>query len=281
MRKYARQTGAGSMEESLDNKSAADGKATPSAIGDRLGILALLLPALGYASAYLYRQGEAQFYGLPPELVTLDLKDVVVGGLGIATAIILTAWIINVVVDALEGVFHHEVERAVLDVAVPMTGVAVILYLAGTSFAGWLGLFMALLVMLALQLGMPLFTRRDVHGYPNKLKAVRETRGNTRAMPLTRFLRTRRDVALLLAAAYVIVFAATPAGVHSARSRRTFAFIDEPYAQIVVGEYHDSLVTLAYDSKTHAASPPIRILDPQELAGGVTVERNLKVKFGR
>jgi len=60
-------------------RSTAPGKVAP-ALTDRVGVLALLMPALGYAAAFLYRRGEARFYGLPPELVTLDLKDVVVGG---------------------------------------------------------------------------------------------------------------------------------------------------------------------------------------------------------
>jgi len=174
-------------------RSTAPGKAAP-ALTDRVGVLALLMPALGYAAAFLYRRGEARFYGLPPELVTLDLKDVVVGGLGVATAIIVVAGAINFVVDMLEGVFHKEIERALLDVFIPLTGAAVILYLAGTPLPGWLGLLLVLLVMLAIELVLPLFTRRDVRGYPNKLRAMREARRSTKMMPLTRFLRSRRDL---------------------------------------------------------------------------------------
>ena len=250
-----------------------------ASLGEYVALFALVLPAVGYAAAYNFRVGEAQHFGLPVELVSLEVKDAVVGGLGVAVALALVLGLINIVMDLLEGVFSNDIQREVSNVAVPLTAAGAILYLWGQPPWAWLGLLVAGVVLILIHFGMPLITQRRVHGYEAKLKAQREMESAIRPSPLVRFIRGRRELFLAVAAIYIALYVAGPAGAFSARGRTSYAVIKTTPERIVVAEYRGLLVTMGFDRKTATAAPPINVIRAEDVKQGFFVERTGSVTF--
>lgn len=240
---------------------------------DRTALIALLLPALGYAAAYYYRLGQAQEYGLPSELVSLDLKDAIVGGLGVAFASAIVVAVLNFVVDFLEGVFPSALERALISIAVPFAGMAVVLYMAGPPTQFWIAFTATFALCAFIQFGRTLFIRSGEEGYLAKLDAAQRRNATDRPMPFTRLMRGRREVALALSIVYLVLFIASPAGAYSARIRTTFAVLQSTPERVVVSEYRGCLVTLVLNRDAHSATGPVVIVDPEEQTAGFAVER--------
>ena len=125
----------------------------PVSYRDFAGVVAILLPAFGYAAAYLYRASEAAYFGVPPELVSLDLKDVVVAGLGVGAAIVAMVLLADTTIDLLSGIFSREVEQVLIDIAVPAVFAGTLLFLAVDLRLIWLGYLTALITIVFVRIG--------------------------------------------------------------------------------------------------------------------------------
>jgi hypothetical protein len=238
-----------------------------------VGLLALALPAIGYASAYRYKLGQALEMGIPPEFVSLTLRDAVVGCLGVAVALAVLTVVENGVQDFLEISLPKDVGREIARVAVPVFGTLLVV-LMSREFAGyWFWVFLTLSVFAVLQLGLPLLTQRHVKGYAAKLKAQRKVTSSSDLTPLSRFLSTRRSWVVGLSIVYLVLFISSPAGAWSARVRTTFGTISGQPTRVIVGEYEQLLLTLELDRDAKSAGQPLLLLRPEDVSTGVTFEK--------
>ncbi|MDZ4178470.1 MAG: hypothetical protein U1E29_04445 [Coriobacteriia bacterium] len=249
-------------------------------VSEILTIAAILLPAIGYAAAYEFRLGGVHAMGLPEELLSLDLRDIIAGGLAVLTAGALMFGIVSFFSWMISGDDVSEIERSLVDTLVP-TGVMGALFFVSGQFttAAWIGFLIAVALLVAGEFIPPLLTQRQVKGFEAKLQAYRQREFDLRPTRLMRFRGSRRQFVLAISLAYLVLQIASPVGAFVARGRTTYAVVRSNPQRLVVSTYGGSLVTLAYDPESREASSPVVVIRPEDVSAGLYVEHTGPVSF--
>lgn len=249
-------------------------------IAETLTVLAVLLPAIGYAAAYEYRLGAVHAMGLPEELLSLDLRDIIAGGLAVLTAGALMAGVVSFFSWIISGDDVSEVERSLVDTLAPTGVMGALFFLSGEfTTPGWIGFLIAVALLLAGEFIPPLLAEQRVKGLEAKLQAYRKREADLRLSRLMRFKGSRRQFVLAISLAYLVLQIASPVGALAARGRTTYAVVRSNPQRLVVSTYGGSLVTLAFDPESQEASSPVVVMRPEDVKSGLYVERTGPVNF--
>jgi hypothetical protein len=250
------------------------------AAGEHVALLAIVLPAIGYAAAYQFRLGELRYMGLPEELLSLGLKDVVDGGIVVVVAAALIVAVLNFFATVVADASVSEVERSLVQFSVAVGIMALLFVFSGQmAGAGWVGFGIAAGLVALIQFVPPLLVQKDLIGYEAKLRAYRRRERSGSHSVIGRLLGSQRELVLVVSLAYVVLFVASPVGAFSARSRTLYAVVPTNPERIVVSEYEGSLVTLEFNRQLRTASSPVMVSRPEYLRAGLLVEHVGPVQF--
>jgi hypothetical protein len=252
------------------SQNASDTRADSSS--DHGGLVALLLTAGGYAAIYYFRIGQAQYFTVPAELVSLDLNDVVAGGITLTVLLLLVVFLGDQLLQFVEGELPGEVQDRLKALVITTFYFATFVYLLGAPVIWYLGVATAAATFAFMQFLLPVFTERRVSGYAAKLEADSRRTSSMSHSPLVRLLRGHRQLFLPFLGVALAVLLAQPAGVYSARTRVSFTVVPGSPDRVVVAEYEGSLVTLALDRESSTLSGPVEVHSAEGLANGLVVE---------
>ena len=206
-------------------------------------VLLGLATAVGYAVAFMFEVGRASAYGIPEEMVTVDLPTVCMAVLALFTLFLAYA-ILNVITSGRSGPVRARI-RAMLP--------TLSLVLVGLVFGGSLRLFAALVgaFVLALEFGFPLLTQRGKGSYVQKLDAHddHETAKGTAAIDLLiRALgrRAARTVTWILG----LPLCALVVGFGFAEGRTDFFVTADEPRLVLLRPYGETLVFAEFDADT-------------------------------
>lgn len=240
---------------------------------DYVGLIVLALSSGGYAAVYSFRAGQASYFGLPAELLSLDLKDVVAGGIALSIVILSVVFVGNSLMQLIEGELPYEIESRLKGLVVSTLFFATFVYLLGAPAAWYYSIVIAAVTFAFMQFVLPLFTQRGVPGYVEKLNADTADKRSSTPSPLTRFALKRPQLFLPALAFGLVLLLAEPVGVYTARTRVSYAVIPGAPERVVVAEYRGSFVTLELDRETSTLMPPIMVTRPEDVSEGLRVER--------
>lgn len=266
-------------------KQPADGRAPDAkprwTTAEAVALLGIVLPAVGYAAAYQFRTGQFQTMGLPPELLSLELRDVAAGCIAVSAvvaALLGVSTFFGLLASAGDA---SDIERSLVNTLAPAVPFLLLYFLSGQlTMQGWVVLLVAIGLLVAGEFVPPLVTQRKVKGLEAKLKAYRK-HGGTDLRP-TRLMRLEgeaRKAVFFSAVAIMLVNSASPIGAVATRARDQYAIIESNPQRVVVSSFNGSLVTLTYDPESRGAGSPVTVLKSEDATAGLYLTRTGPLKF--
>lgn len=248
--------------------------------GEIVPALAIALPALGYAAAYRFELGRIRAMGLPDELVSLGLRDIVTGVIAVAFAVLIVVAVVGFFALITSGEDVSELERSLVRTGVT-SAIVFVLYLGANqlSQAGWVGFAIAIVLLFVGEFAPPLVTQRKVIGLEAKLRAYRKAEIDLRPSRIGHQFGLRAELVSLVAISYLVFGLAQPVGAFTANTRSTFGVIPGTSQRVVVSEYGGAFVCLDYTPAAHIAKPPITFVQPPDLRAGLLVEHTGPLHF--
>lgn len=248
---------------------------------EAVALLGIVLPAVGYAAAYQFRQGQFKAMGLPLELLSLELRDVAAGCIAVSAVVAVLLGFSTFFGLLASAEDASEIERSLVNTLAPTVPFVLLYFLAGQlTTLGWVVLLAGIGLLVAGEFVPPLLTQRKVKGLEAKLKAYHK-HGETDLRPtrLMRFEGEARKAVFFGAAAIMLVNSASPVGAAVTRARDQYAIIESNPQRVVVSSFNGSLVTLTYDPESRAAGSPVTVLKSEDATAGLYLTRTGPLKF--
>jgi len=222
--------------------------------------------AIGYGIAYLHELGFNSEFGIPQELIVLNLTTVLTTiGQIIGVFIIMTLAFLM-----LRYIEHYILtEKWASRLRYNISSILFLIFF-GTLWLAYPTLWRDLIYMLiaflisvlyfwGVHYAVPIFTQRKVRGYRQKLKAEDEDENN--------FLKRERasfspffTVLLILIALYYLLSTAYLSGEHTARSKEEFLVTSTNSEMVVLRIYGDNIVCAPLDRGNSTITKPLIIL---------------------
>jgi len=208
----------------------------------------------GYTLAFAHEAGYASYFGVPLDLVSLDITRILV----VTGGLLELAWVLFTVFSPMSAIFKSErlpepLRERLGYLALPSVLVVAFLYLYGLHWTG-LGLAVAVIAfVLSVEFLLPLITQRKTRGYLAKLAAVGGNRPQEPPSPLVlsvlRVLGRQRFILLLWLG--FAVYMAYSSGQADATKREWFYCPSDSPDVVVVRIYGSAVVGAKYDPRSH------------------------------
>jgi len=238
------------------------------------GVKVLIASASAYLGAYLYQIGYAGYFGLPREIVTVSLPNLLLFGATIVVVVILSYQFLSLFITIHDE--HGEViKKSVVGMVLKKWGIASAIGLSLWLFSGYqledVWGFWYLILFVSLDFIVPIFRSKET-SYAEALRewiALSFAPKQNNEKSFISSPQAKRIFFLLvlfiLASTYCLAL-----GRGEARRRKEFGFIGE---EAIVARYDDQLVMCRFDSGSGQFTRNFRLLDLKEATNNVEVRK--------
>lgn len=204
---------------------------------------------VGYALAFFYEWGYAKYFGIPPELISINFTNIFLAVAGVII-LILIFFILGDLIHSLTQGAPAVIRRCLSRLSLGFFLVIGLLFLYKGEWKEWIAGFIAFLLYSILEFVFPLLTQRHVKGYVAKLESQEEIE----PPPLTLILKIRQRLGysgfMCILWCCLIIFLALYAGDAKARNKTVYIVADQSMTQAVVAIYGDLIISCTFDPQT-------------------------------
>jgi hypothetical protein len=211
------------------------------------GIIIAATPFAAYTIAFVYHAGYAKFFGIPTELIYLDLKMVLIAGF----PLVLVASLLFGISFGFwgfwpEGKRHHPIYRRAQMVFPGFALLIVLIAIHGPEWHAWLGALLAVVAILVLSFLGPLLTQRGKKPFVQKMADhdAAQRHDSILEFYLQGGLRTSLLALVWLAIASQIAY---DIGAFRAQNQVQFFVRSTSPETVVLAIYGDNLVAAPFD----------------------------------
>lgn len=228
------------------------------------GLLVFYLTALAYVAAFGYEAGYLSYFGLPPDLVVVDLKQLLLA-FGLIAALVGTLWIgSDVAADMWSQLQAPKVWGRLLS---RMSTVCLIIFVAWLTEQRWyyaLAILFPVVVNIFAEFVMPLFDRND-GTYPFRverwMKHADALEGKGLRAAMSRFGPVSVNAVVYAVLTFMV---GGLLGVLVARFQDVFLVSTEDPPCIVIRTGPSGFLCQAFDRRSHVLKPQYRFISEEE-----------------
>ncbi len=245
---------------------------TPSKSWLTEGVTIALIPVIGYAVAFAYQWGYANYFGIPPEVIAISISGVFIAGVLAGGLCFGLFFLSDVIYDLLPEKRNFVMARLVQYGDLYLIS-AFLLFISPPHWQFWLVPLCVVVAQLWDDFGRPLLTQRDKKSYEEKVTAqwqANDKRKPQIALVMSKYGRSNIRAVLLMIMLLLITFQVG----HSVAMRRTFYLIDEQKpSTAILAIYGNRYVSTNYSNTNGVFSSVMRIA---YLAEGSAMELSWK-----
>jgi hypothetical protein len=214
--------------------------------------LLALATAAAYLLAFYYETGYASYFGIPADLIAVDLRSLLLFGVGFVSLAVVLLLVVNFLVMTLPSKAHPGLKRTLFTVSVFSIICFIPVGLYGIDRPEkWWWVLIPYIPFLFFQFVYPVFAAKREHGYLNKLAAVHAS--DNRRPDLASAAAARFGVTpVVLVSLLMIGIATAPiAGGAAAMKRTSFLVLGSKPPRVVLRTYGDTLICAVADLEKH------------------------------
>jgi phage shock protein PspC (stress-responsive transcriptional regulator) len=235
-----------------------------------LGVAALSIG--GYLLGFAYEKGYADYFGIPVQLVKLNLISIFLSIFGLAAMMLILIGYVNT-----GYIFFREkngvIFRAIIRSAPSVLFCAAVFYIYRNTL--WRNMLLATITvwpiyMLFMEFIVPLITQRGKGTYYQKLETQEEKNKQMEPTSIWDLFTYKRSVTItlyLITTISLLYVFANWAGMVEAREQKGFFIIKEPKPFVVLRIYGDKFICAPFDSKARTVEKTLYILDTPKQDG--------------
>jgi len=219
-----------------------------------LGEAALL--ALATAAAYLlafrYESGYASYFGIPTDLIAVDLRSLLLFGVGFVTLAVALLIAVNFLVMTFPSKVHPALKRTLFTITFFSIFCFIPVALYGIDHPEkWWWVLIIYILLLFFQLIYPVFAAKREHGYLNKLAAFHASADRRPDLDTAAEARFGMSPVLLVSLFLIGIAIARIGGEATAMKRTSFLVLGSKPPRVVLRTYGDTLVCALADLERH------------------------------
>jgi hypothetical protein len=227
-----------------------------------LGVAALSI--VGYLLGFAYEKGYAEYFGIPVQLIKLNLVSIFI----IIVALSSLLWFLLLITNAGYMIFSERpgvIFRGIIRSAPSLLFCAAVFYIYGNTswhILKWLILWPALTFFG--EFVWPLITQRGKGTYFQKLEAQEKLENHWQSKTFWGLVAQRRGGLItlrLILTAWILFLLAYWIGMAEAQRQKNFLVVKEPMPLVVLRIYGDKFVCAPFDSKARTVEKELYILD--------------------
>lgn len=207
------------------------------------------LPVLAYLITFSYQAGYATYFGIPLQIIKINLTTIIISSFTIVTSLTLVYVISNAVwmfTPKGNDPVSISIRRVVL---VALIGFIIMVPFLPSRFA-WVLYGSSILVILAVEFLFPILTQRSKAQYPEKLAAQNEIEIGAGKHMLWYEIDKRVGRWLITSVIYACIALGVAFGVGMQRAEKNSSYYISKNNAVVLSIYDDLAVLSPYDSKT-------------------------------
>ena len=251
-----------------------------AALPDLSGFQISLVTVMAYAMAFGFEAGHAGAFGVPLQMVDLQLVPALFGML---MALVTLWWVLHVIDPILPLLQPRATDHPVVTVLKPFVailGIVLIVWLYGGIRLGrgfWLLLGLLFLAYPGLDLLLPLL-RRDAKGYLEKMQRYQETRVELR-QPIRDYLVANARVTVSVFALLIAIALSALAGMARGNRQQDFYVTNLKPETIVLRIYGNRALAAEFIRAEKRITPTYRFLRLDDPGLSLTLERVGPITF--
>ncbi len=234
------------------------------------GLGVAILSIGGYLVGFAYEKGYADYFGIPSQLIKLNLTNIFISIFGVVASMLSLFTIIN----GFYRVFKSKsiFVRAIIRIAPSVLLSSAVIYIYRNTV--WRNIIMNILYwpasMLFLEFVVPLLNQRGKGTYFQKMEAQEEIikqKEPTFLWDLIAYKRSLLIISYLITAILLLYVFANRAGATEAMGQKSFLVARAPQQLVVLRIYGDKFICAPFDSKARTVEKTLYILDTPKQDG--------------
>jgi len=214
--------------------------------------LVVLLTAGAYLLAFSYETGFAKHFGIPTDLISVDLRSLLLFGGGSITAVLGVLVAFNFLVMTFPSKAHPAIQRALVRSIIFAMPCSIPIALYGIDHPQkWWWWVLVYVAYLFFEFVYPLFVTRGTRGYVNKLAAVHAADDRTPDLATTAAARFGPSPVIVVCFFPLALLIARIGGETTAMKKTGFLVLDSKPARVVLRAYGETLVCAVADLDRH------------------------------
>ncbi len=219
------------------------------------GALLALATASAYLLAFYYERGYASYFGIPADLIAVDLRSLLLFGAAFVSLAVILLLVMNFLVMTFPSKAHPGLKRTLFTVGFFSIACFIPVGLYGIDRPEkWWWVLILYIPFLFFQFVYPLFAARREHGYLNKLAAVHASDDRRPDLATAAAARFGMTPVVLVSLLLIGIATAPLAGGAAAMKRTSFLILGSKPPRVVLRTYGDTLVCALADLEKHEVS---------------------------